>query len=334
MERIRINYTADPRRYDGVTPVRRMGRSGILMPEMSLGFWWNFGAYNTYGDSLDKMMYAFDHGIFCFDLANNYGPPFGAAEMTFGRMMRQCFMSHRQEMIITSKAGYGMWPGPNGSCSSRKMLMRSIDESLHRMHLDYLDIFYSHRYDGTTPIEETMQALVDIVRSGKAIYVGLSNYPLDKLTQAVDYLEARDVHPVIYQGKYNMLCREPEAGHLQFAQEHGMGFTAFCPIMKGLLTDKYLNGIPQGSRAALGNAVSKDEIEQVHNKVVALNALAQQRGNSLAQMATAWLLRRNEVTSVIVGPRTVNQLKDSIAAMHVAPFTTEELELIDNILTK
>lgn len=334
IERIRVNYTADPRRYEGVTPTRRMGSSGLVMPEMSLGFWWNFGAYNTYGDSLDKMMYAFDHGIFCFDLANNYGPPFGAAEETFGRMMKQCFMPHRREMIITSKAGYDMWPGPNGTGSSRKMLMGSLDESLQRMGLDYVDIFYSHRYDGVTPIEETMQALVDIVRAGKALYVGLSNYPVEKLAQCVEYLEARDVHPVIYQGKYNMLCREPEDGHLQYCKEHGMAFTAFSPIMKGLLTDKYLHGIPADSRAALGNAVSKDDVDAIHDKIVKLNDLAQQRGNTLAQMATAWLLRRDEVTSVIIGPRTVDQLKDSLTALHVAPFSQEELTLIDNILAE
>ncbi len=334
MERIRVNYTPAPGRYDGLTPTRRMGRSGLVLPEMSLGMWWNFGAYNTYGDSLDKMMYAFDHGIYCFDLANNYGPPYGAAEETFGRMMRQCFMSHRREMIITTKAGFDMWPGPNGTGSSRKMLMGSLDESLQRMGLNYVDIFYSHRYDGVTPVEETMQALVDIVRSGKALYVGLSNYPIDVMARAVDYLEARDVHPVMYQGKYNMLSREAETeGYLQFCHERGMGFTAFVPVMKGLLTDKYLHGIPADSRAALGNSLTPADVERVHDKIVRLNDLALQRGNTLAQMAQAWLLRRQEVTSVIIGPRTVEQLKDSLAALHVAPFTTEELQLIDDILT-
>ena len=334
IERIRVNYTPDPRRYEGVTPTRRMGNSGLVMPEMSLGFWWNFGAYNTYGDSLDKMMYAFDHGICHFDLANNYGPVPGSAEENFGRIWQKHLRSHRDELFISSKAGHDMWPGPYGTGSSRKNLMASIDQSLRRTGLDYFDIFYSHRYDGFTAIEETMQALVDIVRAGKALYVGLSNYPVEKLAQCVEYLEARDVHPVIYQGKYNMLCREPEDGHLQYCKEHGMAFTAFSPIMKGLLTDKYLHGIPADSRAALGNAVSKADVDAIHDKIVKLNDLAQQRGNTLAQMATAWLLRRDEVTSVIVGPRTVDQLKDSLTALHVAPFTQEELTLIDNILAE
>ncbi len=248
--------------------------------------------------------------------------------------MRQCFMHHRNEMIITTKAGFDMWPGPNGSGSSRKMLIGSLDESLQRMSLDYVDIFYSHRYDGVTPIEETMQALIDIVHSGKALYIGLSNYPLDILAQAVDYLEARNVHPVIYQGKYNMLSREVETqGYLQFCREHGMGFTAYTPLMKGLLSNKYLNGIPAGTRASLGKSLSPDDVKQTYSKVVKLNALAAQRGNSLAQMAQAWILRREEVTSVIIGPRTTEQLRDSLFALHTEPFTPDELRLIDNILS-
>lgn len=311
---------------------RRCGKSGIMLPELSLGFWWNFGESDTYESCLERMTYAFDHGIFCFDLANNYGPPFGAAEATFGRMMRERFAPYRQEMIITTKAGYAMWDGPNGRCSARKMMLKSLDESLERMNLDYVDIYYSHRYDGVTPIEETMQALVDIVRGGKAVYVGLSNYPLDKLDVAVRYLEERDVHPIIYQGKYNMMFREPENGHLQYCKDKGIGFTAFCPIMKGILSGKYLNGIPSDSRAARGNAVTKAEVEGVLPKVVKLNELANKRGDTLAQMATAWLLRRDEVSSVIIGPRTMDQLKDSLDALKIAPFSTEELLLIDTIL--
>ena len=199
-------YTANPDRYaEGVMNYRRCGTSGIRLPEISLGFWWHYGEINVYGEAREKVLYAFDHGITCFDLANNYGPPYGSAEETFGKIYGENLRSHRHEMIVTTKAGYDMWPGPYGIGSSRKMLMTSIDESLHRMRLDYVDIFYSHRYDGFTPIEETMQALVDIVRSGKALYVGLSNYPADKLAEAAEYLSARDVHPLIYQGKYNML---------------------------------------------------------------------------------------------------------------------------------
>ncbi len=329
-------YIANASRYDeGMMNYRTCGRSGIRLPEVSLGFWWNFGGVNVYEDSLAKMTYAFDHGITCFDLANNYGPPFGSAEETFGRMYSDNFRAHRHEMIITTKAGYNMWEGPYGAGSSRKMLITSLNESLERMHLDYVDIFYSHRYDGFTPIEETMQALVDIVRSGKALYVGLSNYPADKLTEAVAYLNARDVRPLIYQGKYNMLTRDVEKAHLQLCQDKGMGFTAFSPINQGLLTGKYLNGIPADSRAALGHHLLSSMITpELVDKLRALNSVAEQRGESLAQMATAWVLRRPEVTSVIIGPRTVEQMKDSLCALNAAPFSDDEICLINEILAR
>lgn len=329
-------YVANPERYaEGVMNYRTCGASGIRLPEVSLGFWWNFGGVNVYEESLAKMTYAFDHGITCFDLANNYGPPFGSAEETFGRMYSDNFQTHRHEMIITTKAGYNMWEGPYGAGSSRKMLVSSLDESLRRMHLDYVDIFYSHRYDGFTPIEETMQALVDIVRSGKALYVGLSNYPVDKLQEAVAYLKARDVRPLIYQGKYNLLTRDPEKGHLEQCKQEGMGFTAFSPINQGLLTDKYLGGIPADSRAGhssplLASMITPELVEKLRR----LNEVAQLRGQSLAQMATAWVLRREEVTSVIIGPRTVEQMQDSLCAIKSAPFCEEELKEIDNILAK
>lgn len=327
-------YVANPARYDeGVMNYRRCGESGIKLPEVSLGFWWNFGGINVYEESLAKVTYAFDHGITCFDLANNYGPPYGSAEETFGRIYEDNFKQHRHEMIITTKAGYDMWEGPYGNGSSRKMLMTSLDESLKRMKLDYVDIFYSHRYDGFTPVEETMQALVDIVKSGKALYVGLSNYPADKLSKAAAYLSGRHVHPLIYQGRYNMFAREIEEKHFALLKELGVGLTAFSPLAQGLLTDKYIDGIPADSRAALGHHLQKEAITpNVVAKVKALNEMAARRGQSLAQMAVSWILSRQIVTSVIIGPRTVEQMADSLDAMRNEHFSAEELIEIDRIL--
>lgn len=327
-------YVANPNRYDeGVMNYRRCGESGIKMPEISLGFWWNFGGINVYEESLAKVTYAFDHGITCFDLANNYGPPYGSAEETFGRIYEENFKQHRHEMIITTKAGYDMWEGPYGNGSSRKMLMTSLDESLKRMKLDYVDIFYSHRYDGFTPIEETMQALVDIVKSGKALYVGLSNYPADKLSKAVAYLTNQHVHPLIYQGRYNMLVRDIEEKHFALLKELGVGLTAFSPLAQGLLTDKYINGIPADSRAALGHHLQKEAITPtVIAKVKALNEMAARRGQTLAQMAVSWILSRQIVTSVIIGPRTIEQMVDGLDAMKNEHFSAEELIEIDRIL--
>ncbi len=327
-------YVANPNRYDeGVMNYRRCGESGIKMPEISLGFWWNFGGINVYEESLAKVTYAFDHGITCFDLANNYGPPYGSAEETFGRIYEENFKQHRHEMIITTKAGYDMWEGPYGNGSSRKMLMTSLDESLKRMKLDYVDIFYSHRYDGFTPIEETMQALVDIVKSGKALYVGLSNYPADKLSKAVAYLTNQHVHPLIYQGRYNMLVRDIEEKHFALLKELGVGLTAFSPLAQGLLTDKYINGIPADSRAALGHHLQKEAITPtVIAKVKALNEMAARRGQTLAQMAVSWILSRQIVTSVIIGPRTIEQMVDGLDAMKNEHFSAEDLIEIDRIL--
>ena len=327
-------YVANPNRYDeGVMNYRRCGESGIKMPEISLGFWWNFGGINVYEESLAKVTYAFDHGITCFDLANNYGPPYGSAEETFGRIYEENFKQHRHEMIITTKAGYDMWEGPYGNGSSRKMLMTSLDESLKRMKLDYVDIFYSHRYDGFTPIEETMQALVDIVKSGKALYVGLSNYPADKLSKAVAYLTNQHVHPLIYQGRYNMLVCDIEEKRFALLKELGVGLTAFSPLAQGLLTDKYINGIPADSRAALGHHLQKEAITPtVIAKVKALNEMAARRGQTLAQMAVSWILSRQIVTSVIIGPRTIEQMVDGLDAMKNEHFSAEELIEIDRIL--
>ena len=329
-----MDYIANPNRYaDGVMNYRQCGNSGIKLPEITLGFWWNYGDGNDYNDCLARMTYAFDNGITCFDLANNYGPPFGAAESNFGKMYTENFKAHRHEMIITTKAGYNMWEGPYGCGSSRKMLITSLNESLQRMKLDYVDIFYSHRYDGSTPIEETMQALIDIVRSGKALYVGLSNYPADKLVAAVAYLRNQHVNPIIYQGKYNMLVRDVEERHFDALQNLGIGFTAFSPLAQGILSGKYIDGIPDDSRAACLNPLMKDMItSDALKKVQRLKLIAETRGQTLAQMAVAWILAKQAVTSVIVGSRTVEQLADSIGAVHNSSFTAEELLEINQIL--
>ena len=329
-----MDYIANPNRYaDGVMNYRQCGNSGIKLPEITLGFWWNYGDGNDYNDCLARMTYAFDNGITCFDLANNYGPPFGAAESNFGKMYTENFKAHRHEMIITTKAGYNMWEGPYGCGSSRKMLITSLNESLQRMKLDYVDIFYSHRYDGSTPIEETMQALIDIVRSGKALYVGLSNYPADKLVAAVAYLRNQHVNPIIYQGKYNMLVRDVEERHFDALQNLGIGFTAFSPLAQGILSGKYIDGIPADSRAACLNPLMKDIITtDALKKVQRLKLIAETRGQTLAQMAVAWILAKQAVTSVIVGSRTVEQLADSIGAVHNSSFTAEELLEINQIL--
>ena len=329
-----MDYIANPNRYaDGVMNYRQCGNSGIKLPEITLGFWWNYGDGNDYNDCLARMTYAFDNGITCFDLANNYGPPFGAAESNFGKMYTENFKAHRHEMIITTKAGYNMWEGPYGCGSSRKMLITSLNESLQRMKLDYVDIFYSHRYDGSTPIEETMQALIDIVRSGKALYVGLSNYPADKLVAAVAYLRNQHVNPIIYQGKYNMLVRDVEERHFDALQNLGIGLTAFSPLAQGILSGKYIDGIPADSRAAGLNPLMKDMITtDALKKVQRLKLIAETRGQTLAQMAVAWILAKQAVTSVIVGSRTVEQLADSIGAVHNSSFTAEELLEINQIL--
>ena len=330
-----VDYKADSGRYDGRMPYRKCGNFGIRLPELSLGFWWNFGGINPLEESREKILYAFDHGITCFDLANNYGPPFGTAEQTFGRVYKDNLRPYRNEMIVTTKAGYNMWEGPYGCGSSRKMLMASIDDSLRRMNLDYVDIFYSHRYDPETPIDETMQALVDIVRQGKALYVGLSRYPVDKLLYAMKYLQESNVPCLIYQGRYNMLDRGVEQNILRTLSASGIGFTAFCPIAQGILTDKYLNGIPADSRVGKGHYLTEKDISaDVLRKVAALNAVALRRGQTLAQMATAWLLAREEVTSVIIGPRTTAQLIDSLGAVTNTSFDNEELKEIDKILNE
>ena len=328
-----LDYKADSNRYDGRMEYRKCGNSGIKLPALSLGFWWNFGGVNPLEESREKILYAFDQGITCFDLANNYGPPFGTAEQTFGRVYKDNLRPYRNEIIVTTKAGYNMWEGPYGFGSSRKMLMTSLDDSLRRMNLDYVDIFYSHRYDENTPLDETMQALVDIVRQGKALYVGLSNYPVDKLLYATKYLQDNNVHCLIYQGKYNMMFRDVEQNMLKTLMSSGIGFTAFCPVAQGILTNKYLNGIPADSRIGKGHYLTEKDIRpEVLDKVARLNDLALQRGQTLAQMAVAWILSNEATTSVIIGPRTMEQLKDNLGALKNTSFSGEERRMIDEIL--
>ena len=311
---------------------RRCGRSGILLPEISLGLWHNFGDLNSFANSQAMAHYAFDHGITHFDLANNYGPSNGSAEETFGQIMKKSFLSHRDELFISTKAGHYMWPGPYGEWGSRKNLMASLEQSLKRMNLDYVDIFYSHRYDPDTPLEETLQTLVDIVRQGKALYVGISKYPKEAAKYAFRYLEERNVHCLLYQGRYNLLNQEPEkSGILKQVQKNGTGFIAFSPLAQGLLTDRYINGIPADSRMAQGNTLKEDMLTpHLLQKLKRLNELAQQRGQTLAEMSLAWLLKDELVTSVIVGASSVGQLADNLKAIENTHFSDEELKAIDN----
>lgn len=307
---------------------RFSGKSGLQLPLVSLGLWHNFGSEDPFDVARAMLLHAWDRGVTHFDIANNYGPAPGTAEMTFGRVLREDLAAHRDEMIISSKAGYLMWDGPYGDGGSRKYLISSCDQSLKRTGLEYFDIFYSHRYDPNTPIEETMQALVDIVRSGKALYAGISNYPADKQQECYDYLRAAHVPCVIGQYKASILAPETLIKNLPVAKENGSGFICFSPLAQGLLTNRYLNGIPAGSRASKNVFLRP---EQVTNDVVAmaqrLGAIAEQRGQTLAQMAIAWLLAK-DVTSVIVGASSVTQLEDNIQAINNITFTEEELQAI------
>lgn len=308
-------YTASASRYDGSeTMYRRCGRSGVLLPKISLGLWHNFGGVNPYERSRDITHYAFDHGITHFDLANNYGPPYGTAEETFGRLMDDDFRPYRDELFISSKAGYDMWPGPYGNWGSRKYLMASLEQSLRRMKLDYVDLFYSHRFDPLTPMEETLQALVDIVRQGKALYVGISNWPLEGLKFADEYLRRHDVPLLIYQGRLNMLNREPmEQGILDYCHRQGIGFISFSPLAQGLLTDRYLNGIPTDSRMARNFNLKKEVLTpELLERLRKLNAEAAREGETLAQKALKWNLAQDGVTSVLVGASSVAQLEQNM----------------------
>ena len=312
-------YIADDHRYDdGERLFARCGRSGVMLPKVSLGFWHNFGSVDPYERSRAITHFAFDHGITHFDLANNYGPVYGSAEETMGRLMEDDFRPYRDELFISTKAGYDMWPGPYGDHGSRKYLMASIDQSLKRMHLDYVDLFYSHRFDPDTPVEETLQALVDIVRAGKALYVGISNWPLEPLRQADKYLRERDVPLLIYQGKLNMLDRQPmDEGILDFCHQQGIGFIAFSPLAQGLLTNRYLYGIPADSRMAKGKFLKADRLTpEMMNYLQRLKQEAEAEGRTMAAHALRWVLQQQGVTSVLVGASSVEQLKTNLSAIN------------------
>lgn len=326
-------YSPSPERYaEGGMKYRRCGKSGILLPEISLGLWHNFGDVNPLANSLEMAHYAFDRGITHFDLANNYGPSYGSAEETFGVIMKKSFLPYRDELFISSKAGYDMWPGPYGNWGSRKYLMASLNQSLKRMNLEYVDLFYSHRYDPETPLEETLQALTDMVRQGKALYVGISRWPKEAAAVAYDYLKAHDVPCLIYQGRYHLFDRAPEKeGILKQAKENGAGFIGFSPLAQGLLTDRYLNGIPEDSRIAHGGHLKKEALtEGTLRRIKALNDIALRRGQTLAEMALAWVLKDDFVTSVIVGASSVGQLEKNLKALNGPAFTAEELAEIES----
>ena len=326
-------YNPLQERYDKMN-YRRCGKSGIRLPEISLGLWHNFGSVDIFENFRKILWRAFDAGITHFDLANNYGPVPGSAEENFGTILKKDFSNLRDEMIISTKAGWQMWPGPYGDFGSRKYLLASLDQSLKRMNLDYVDIFYSHRPDPDTPLEETMGALAQAVHQGKALYVGISSYPADLTKKASAILKEMNVNCLIHQPKYSMFNRWVEDGLLDVLEENGIGCIPFSPLEQGLLTDKYLNGIPKDSRAANPNGFLKveDVTDQKVNKAKRLNEIASKRNQSLAQMAIAWLLKDPRITSVLVGVRSVNQLDDNLKTLNNLNFSEEELKKIDNIL--
>ena len=328
-------YVAADTRYDAM-PYRRTGRSGLDLPAISLGLWQNFGGEDVFETGRAILRRAFDLGVTHFDLANNYGPPYGSAEENFGKVMAADFAAHRDELIISTKAGWDMWPGPYGKIGgSRKYLIASCDQSLKRMGVDYVDIFYSHRVDPTTPLEETMGALAHLHRQGKALYVGISSYSPELTRQAAAILKSEGVPLLIHQPSYSMLNRWIEDSLLDTLEDLGVGCIAFSPLAQGMLTNKYLGGVPQDSRAARGGSLgghllSDDNIARIQ----ALNAIAKARGQSLAQMALAWVLRDPRVTSALIGARTVAQLEDSLAALNTLGFTADELGEIDRHATE
>ena len=314
-----MEYKAADSRYDeGGMVFERCGRSGVLLPRLSLGFWHNFGSVDPYERSREITRYAFDHGVTHFDLANNYGPVYGSAEETMGRLMDDTFRPYRDELFIATKAGYDMWPGPYGNWGSRKYLMASLDQSLRRMHLDYVDLFYSHRYDPNTPLEETLQALVDVVRKGKALYVGISRWPLEATKFAFHYLRERDVPLLIYQGRLNLLDREPqEQGILDFCADHGIGFISFSPLAQGLLTDRYLNGIPEDSRMSKGKFLKESMLtDELLTQLRQWNDEALALGQTLAEYALRWILQQRGVTSVLVGASSTRQLERNLKCLN------------------
>ncbi len=328
-----MTYLAAPKRYDSMT-YNRCGRSGVKLPAISLGWWYNFGGLDVFENSRLIARRAFDLGITHFDLANNYGPPPGSAEENFGKLFRQDFHPYRDELIISTKAGYDMWPGPYGEWGSRKYLLASLDQSLKRMGLEYVDIFYSHRPDPDTPLEETMGALDTAVRQGKALYAGISSYNPEQTRRAVQILRQLGTPCLIHQPPYNMLDREVEKGLLDVLSDEGLGCIVFSPLAEGQLTDRYLNGIPAGARASKTERVwlTPDDVATNLPKVRRLNELALRRGQSLAQMALAWVLRQPVITSALVGASSVPQLEENVAALNNLKFSQAELAAIETIL--
>ena len=330
-----MSYTAADTRYDSM-PYRRCGRSGLMLPAISLGLWHNFGNITPFGVQQSLLRTAFDNGITHFDLANNYGPPYGEAERNFGVHMLRDWKPYRDELIISTKAGYDMWKGPYGDHGSRKYLIASLDQSLKRMNVDYVDIFYHHRPDPDTPIEETVGALEQILRSGKALYVGISNYRAAQAEQAIKALGSLGSHLLIHQPNYSMFDRWIEHGLTDVLREEGVGCICFAPLQNGLLTNRYLHGIPADSRAAHDprylrpSAITEDKLSRVR----ALNEIAAARGQALSQMALAWVLRNEVVTSALIGASRLSQILENVHALDAAPFTREELEEIDRILAQ
>jgi L-glyceraldehyde 3-phosphate reductase len=326
-------YLASETRYNSML-YNRVGQSGLKLPAISLGWWYNFGGLDVFENGRAIARRAFDMGVTHFDLANNYGPPPGSAEENFGKLFEQDFHPYRDELIISTKAGYDMWPGPYGEWGSRKYLLASLDQSLKRMKLDYVDIFYSHRFDPETPLEETMGALDSAVRQGKALYVGISSYSPDQTEEAIEILNNLGTPCLIHQPSYSMFNRWVENGLLDVLTEEGVGCIAFSPLAQGQLTDRYLNGIPAGARATKTERVwlTPDDVQKNLPKAQKLNELAKQRGQSLAQMAIAWVLRKPAVTSALIGASSVKQLEDNLAALNNLKFSGDELQAIESIL--
>lgn len=326
-----MTYLADEHRYDTMK-YNRCGKWGLKLPAVSLGLWHNFGGIDMLENGRAMLHRAFDLGITHFDLANNYGPPPGSAEENFGKILNQDFKAYRDELIISSKAGYLMWPGPYGEWGSRKYLLASLDQSLKRMGLEYVDIFYSHRPDPDTPLEETMMALDRAVRSGKALYAGISNYPADMAHEASRILKELGTPCLIHQPRYSMFDRWVEDELLDVLEQEGIGCITFSPLAQGLLTDKYLNGIPEGSRATREVFLKKEDVNTAHDKIVKLNEIAKQRGQSLAQMALSWVLRDKRITSVLVGASSINQIEQNVETLQKLSFFEEELKMIEDVL--
>jgi L-glyceraldehyde 3-phosphate reductase len=328
-----MKYLASENRYQQFS-YKRCGRSGLQLPPISLGLWHNFGGVDVFENGRAILLTAFDRGITHFDLANNYGPPFGSAEENFGRVLTSHLKPYRDELIVSTKAGYNMWPGPYGEWGSRKYLLASLDASLQRLGLDYVDIFYSHRFDPHTPLQETMSALDQIVRQGKALYVGISNYSAEQTAEAAAILRELGTPCLIHQPKYSMFERWIENGLTEVLRQQGIGCIAFSPLAQGLLTDRYLHGIPADSRAGKAHGFLRPEqiTDGRLNQIAALHALAQQRGQSLAQMALAWVLRLPEVTSALIGASSVRQLEENLQTLHNLAFSEAELLMIEKVL--